>query len=212
MIGNAERIFSFRRQFSSSTPERILFKEEVKLLWTSIDGLWAYSYGDESCKPSLKLSLDFGQAVFGWEYMDLVKNEKHLDPKSIDLRKSSGQWNHYAKNIKAISFFGAEFGNVLGPLEPRVICRNFASLPKDQCYLAVRVNTLEDLFSRQGSLQDQKRLTSSGFALQGPKQLFETCKPGIHAFIEDCKSRHMVRLVSQSALRKEHTLIPFEDH
>lgn len=163
MITNAEKIFSFRHQFSSSEPKESRFKDEVKLLYSSIDGLWAHDYAVDS--KLVKLKIDLGQSVSGWEYMDIVKNCKWMPPKSANLRKTCGKWNHYAKDIQAIVLFGGCFGDIFKPAVPSAVCSAFLSVPRDECYLAVRVSVLEHLFERQGSLEDQRKLTDSGLTL-----------------------------------------------
>lgn len=212
MLCNAEKVFSIRHQLSSPALRKSLFKDEVKLLWTTIDGLWAHSFGGDGGKSPLKMSLHPGQAVSGWEYMDIVNIMKHMDPKSTDLRKTCGRWNDYAKDIKAIVLFGAGFGDVFKPAALDAVCSTFETLPRDECYLAVQANTLMKLFIRQGSLQDQEKLTNSGLALLGPKRLFKPCDLGKHARGVKCNSQYVVRLVDQSAFRKEHARIPLEDN
>lgn len=208
MLSNAENVFSFRRQFSTSELKESRFKDEVKLLYSTIDGLWAHSYAGGT--KSVKLSLDFGQAVSGWEYMDVVRNSKWMLPKSIDLKKTCGRWNHYAKDIQAVVLFGGNFGDILKPAAPNAVCPTFTSLPRDVCYLAVRVDALESLFDRKGSLEDQKKLTDSGFTLQGSKDLFKPCDLGRHPNDQQCSSQRVVRLVNQSELGRSHSPMPLE--
>ncbi|KAF4483547.1 alcohol dehydrogenase [Fusarium agapanthi] len=196
MLDNAEKVFSIRTSMSNAKKEENRFKYEVKLLYSTIDGLWAQSYA--SGDTAVKLGVEFGQNVTGWEYMDVVNNVKVILPKSVDLKKSCGRWNDYAKDIQAIVLFGANFGDVLKP-ESSELCFNYKCLPRDECYLGVRVNVLEWLFDRQGSSQDQKKLSPSGLTLQGSQDLFKPCA-GI------C-SDHVVRIVKQS---KSHCPLPLE--
>ncbi|KAH6884908.1 hypothetical protein B0T10DRAFT_550784 [Thelonectria olida] len=191
MRTNAERIVSLRRQFSSAEPETRRFKNDVKLLYSTIDGLWAHNYaGGGGAKP-LKLGFDLGQNVQGWEYMDVLEDSRWMSPKSINLQRSSGNWHQYAKDIRALVFFGANFGEVLLPALPAAICPGFTSLPKDACYLGVRVDALEYLFHRQGSLDDQKKLTDSGLTIQGHADLFKPCTAGLGSPCSKCSSNHL---------------------
>ncbi|CAG9986760.1 unnamed protein product, partial [Clonostachys byssicola] len=184
MMRNAEKLYSVSHQFSSPLPKHVLFKEEVRLLWTTIDGLWAHSYEGASSKAFLKLKLDTGHSLSGWEYMDVLGNIRHMEPKSIDLRRNYGRWNNFAKDIKAIVLFGAEFGDLLQPATQDGLCPALTSLPRDECYLSVRVDTLINLFNKQGSLRDQKKLTSSGLALQWPSQAFEHLHPDHNSSVD----------------------------
>ncbi|KAF5980099.1 hypothetical protein FBULB1_5343 [Fusarium bulbicola] len=198
MFNNAEKVFSIRTSMSNAEKEESRFKCEVKLLYSTIDGLWAQSYA--SGDTAVKLGVEFGQNVTGWEYMDVVNNVKVILPKSVDLKKSCGRWNDYAKDIEAIVLFGANFGDILKPGSTE-LCSNYKCLPRDECYLGVRTSALQSLFDRQGSSQDQKKLTPSGLTLQGSQDLFEPCAG-------TC-SDHVVRIVKHS---KGHCLLPLEEN
>ncbi|KAG5761736.1 hypothetical protein H9Q72_010155 [Fusarium xylarioides] len=194
MLSNAEKVFSIRTSMSNAKKEESRFKYEVKLLYSTVDGLWAESYA--SGDTAVKLGVKFGQNVTGWEYMDVVNNVKVITPKSVDLKKSCGRWNDYAKDIQAIVLFGGDYGDILTP-ESSTLCFNYKCLPRDDCYLGVRVDALQWLFDRQGSSQDQKKLSPSGLTLQGSQDLFRPCA-GI------C-SDHVVRIVKES---KGHCPLP----
>ncbi|KAF5594577.1 alcohol dehydrogenase [Fusarium subglutinans] len=198
MLNNAEKVFSIRTSMSNAKKEETRFKYEAKLLYSTIDGLWAQSYA--SGDTAVKLGVEFGQNVTGWEYMDVVNNVKVILPKSVDLEKSCGRWNDYAKDIEAIVLFGANFGDILKPGSSE-LCSNYKFLPRDECYLGVRVNALQWLFDRQGSSQDQKKLSPSGLTLQGSQDLFKPC-------VGTC-SDHVVRIVKQS---KGHCLLHLEEN
>ncbi|KAF5625342.1 alcohol dehydrogenase [Fusarium tjaetaba] len=198
MLDNAEKVFSIRTSMSNTKKEESRFKHEVKLLYSTVDGLWAESYASGS--TSVKLGVKFGQNVTGWEYMDVVNNVKVILPKSVDLKKSCGRWNDYAEDIQAVVLFGGDFGDILAPGSSK-LCLNYKSLPRDECYLGIRVDALQSLFDRQGSSQDQKKLSPSGFTLQGSQDVFRPCA-GI------C-SDHVVRIVKQS---KGHCPLPLEKH
>ncbi|KAF5650752.1 alcohol dehydrogenase [Fusarium sp. NRRL 52700] len=196
MLNNAEKVFSIRTSISNAKKKESRFKYEVKLLYSTIDGLWAQLYASDD--TAVKLGVEFGQNITGWEYMDVVNNVKVILPKSVDLKRSCGRWNDYAKDIQAIVLFGANFGDILKP-ESSKLCFNYQCLPRDECYLAVRVTTLQSLFDRQGSSQDQNRLSPSGLTLHGSQDLFKPC-------VGTC-SEHVARIVKQS---KSHCSLPLE--
>lgn len=198
MLNNAEKVFSIRTSMYNAKKEESRFKYEAKLLYSTVDGLWAQSYA--SGGTAVKLGVKFGQNVTGWEYMDVVNNFKVILPKSVDLKKSCGRWNDYAKDIEAIVLFGANFGDILKPGSSK-LCFNYKCLPRDECYLGVRANALQWLFDRQGSSQDQKKLSPSGLTLQGSQDLFRLCAG-------KC-SDHVVRIVKQS---KGHCPLPLEQN
>ncbi|KAI0913903.1 hypothetical protein F4823DRAFT_639703 [Ustulina deusta] len=208
MHNNSEKVLHTRPQISSSALKERRFKEEVKLLYSILDGLWANTYEGEG--TSLKLGLPFKQtaSTSGWEYMEVVRNCRRMSPKTIELRKTCGRWNVYAKDIQALVLFGANFGDILKPESAGTICSTFSSLPRNECYLAVRADVLEDLFDQQGSLEDQAKLTPSGYTLNGLRTLYRPCNDVGHRMGGSCTSRRVLRIVKHSI--HENVPIPLE--
>ncbi|KAI0970210.1 hypothetical protein F4678DRAFT_480447 [Xylaria arbuscula] len=197
MHNNSEKVICMRPQISGCALKERRFKEEVKLLFSTFDGLWANDY--ECQGTQLKLELPFKQtaSTFGWEYMDVVRNCRRMLPKTIELRKTCGRWNVYAKDIQALVLFGANFGDILKPASAMTICSTFSSLPKNECYLAVRADVLEGLFNQQGSLGDRRRLTPSGYTLIGPESPYKPCDNDRHRKGESCNDTRVLRVVKR---------------
>ncbi|KAL2214125.1 hypothetical protein CC79DRAFT_1392006 [Sarocladium strictum] len=161
MLANAEWPALSRKVFDSSEARVFLFKEEVRTLYSTIEGLRAkFSEPEDSF---WRFSLKTGTEVNGWEYMDLVEDRMDMSPKSIDLRNTCGGWDQYAKDIQAVVLFGANLGEVFRPCwsEPSDECQNFRSVPVDCCYLTVQMRTLRDMFRKQGCPDTQETLTES---------------------------------------------------
>jgi len=214
MLENADRAFSAPRSLSDGKLGLKFFVEEVEMLWSTIDGVWAHTYASSEGKhPLWKFDLNFGQAVCGWEYMDLMNKSRHMDAKAVQLSKTCGRWNEYARDIKAVILFGAQLGDVLTPIQPNTVCPTFSSVPRNSCYLAVPVRTVEQLFDRQGASQSQMRLTSSGLAMKGSERVFHACSSGgLQAQNLECSSEHLVHLVSQWKFRKPREHMPLEKY
>ncbi|KAF4987882.1 hypothetical protein FDECE_15270 [Fusarium decemcellulare] len=206
MANNAERVFCHRRQFFSSEPQQSLFKNEAKSLYTTIDGLWAQDYVNQKSN-SFKMSLDLRPSVHGWEYMDLVTSTRWMPPKSVKMKSTCGRWNEYVRDIRALVFFGANFGDILTPASPRAVCPVFSSVPSDRFFLGIRVDDMERLFTLQGSLKDQAKVSASGLALSGSTDLFN-----VHEQVEDgqCGPQRLVRFITPGILGGKKCLLPLE--
>lgn len=207
MIENAEKVVSNPRSLKDGKPSPRFFVNEVDQLWSSIDGLWASTYVPSGGKQSiwkfdLKNRLKHGQNACGWEYMDLWKATKHMDPKSVQLRKTCGKWNDYAEDIQALVLFGAKFGDLMKPMWRNQVCPAFSSVPPENCYLAVPARTVETLCVHHGPPKDQAMLTSSGLALNGSEKVFQVCNYGTQTQNVECNSRHLLRLVTKSKAKK----------
>ncbi|KAJ3523775.1 hypothetical protein NM208_g12324 [Fusarium decemcellulare] len=206
MVRNAEKIFGHRRPVSSSKAIASLFEQEVESLYATIDGLWAQEY-KSTRSYSLKMKLDPRPSVHGWEYMDLVEDNGWMSPKSVTMDSKCGRWNEYARDIQALVLFGAGFGDILTPVLPGTICPVLTSIPKGYSFLGIRVDTLERLFTLQGSLGNQAKLSTSGLALSGSTDLFKGCKQGAG---EKCGPQCLVRFVMPGRLRGKQHLLPLE--
>ncbi|KAH7166437.1 hypothetical protein EDB81DRAFT_639970, partial [Dactylonectria macrodidyma] len=209
MLENAEKISSIRKQFSSADEQARRFKNDVKLVYSTIDSLWANAYASEA-KSSLKVGLSIGSDVHGWEYMDILNDHKSIRPKSVSLKRTSGRWDKYAIDIKAVVLFAANIGDILLPAQPSATCLGFASLPKDECYLAVKVDSIQSLYSRQGCSQDQKKLTDSGLTLHCHADLFNICQAAESPQHQPCCQSRLVRLIKSSALTRNYRPIEFK--
>ncbi|KAK7598481.1 hypothetical protein V3481_000107 [Fusarium oxysporum f. sp. vasinfectum] len=206
MLRNAERVFCHRRPFSSSELEPCLFKHEFKSLHATIDGLWAQDYVNQK-SHAMKLSLSLNPSISGWEYMDLVEPRRWMPPKSANLSNKCGRWNEYARGIQALIFFGSGFGDILSAASPPNVCPALTSVPKGHFCLGIRVDTLERLFTVQGSLKDQARLTANGLTLSGSDDLF---KANDETAGQRCGPRRLVQFIKPGLTRGEHTSLPLE--
>ncbi|KAK2488286.1 hypothetical protein H9L39_02213 [Fusarium oxysporum f. sp. albedinis] len=206
MLRNAEKVFSYRRPFSSSELEPCLFKHEFKSLHATIDGLWAQDYVNQK-SHAMKLSLSLKPNISGWEYMDLVEPRRWMPPKSANLSNKCGRWNEYVRGIQALIFFGSGFGDILSAASPPNVCPALTSVPKGHFCLGIRVDTLERLFTEQGSLKDQARLTANGLTLSGSDDLF---KANDETTGQRCGPRRLVQFIKPGLTRGEHTSLPLE--
>lgn len=173
MLANANLRIQSPHQFGPAQPVQIFFKDEAKRLWQTIDGLGAQRAEVEDAV--LHFSLGGNKALPGWEHMDVVADSTRIFPKATTPRRASGLWRQYAKDINAVVFFGANFGEIFRPMWPPSLrpCIPFRDIFQDRPCLLVQVKTLRRLFQRQGFLQTQERLTSSGLILQrfGPLRM-----------------------------------------
>ncbi|GKU11119.1 unnamed protein product [Fusarium langsethiae] len=206
MLSNAERVFCQRRPFSSSELEPSLFKHEFKSLYATIDGLWAQDYVNHK-SHAISLSLSLWPSISGWEYMDVVEPRRWMPPKSVNLRGKCGLWNEYAREIQALVFFGSGFGDMLSAASPPNVCSALSSVPKGHFCLGIRVDTLERLFTVQGSFRDQTRLTTNGLTLSGSKDLFTFSD---ETDGQQCGPRRLAQFIKPGLTRRKPTSIPLE--
>ncbi|KAJ3574708.1 hypothetical protein NPX13_g4272 [Xylaria arbuscula] len=195
MLKNADKVFALRHQFSSEGARRHFFKDEVKSIFATLDGLWAND--NAGSKTSFKIPFSYKE-VSGWEYMNVVKDIHYFGSKSIEFQKAREPWDGYARDIKALVLFGSNFGDVLRPA-PQTVCQSCVSLPGDQYYLAMRVEAVQHLLDREGSQQNQLRLTPSGLTLASTNDPFGPCSVDT-----PCSSIRTVQFVKRASREKAH--------
>lgn len=192
MMINAERIMGRRIQLGSPGGTLVRFKDEVQRLYDTLDGLLQTSVCNRTGTSSLKIALPWARRVHGWEYMALVNSTAHryLNPKSVDLRSSSGSWCDYLQDAEGLVLFGSNFGDIIRPTGSGSWCRACLTLPKGSDYLTVRIDAIEALHGKHGCPKDPQRLTGSGWALQLHENIFQPCGQAHY-----CGERRVAELV-----------------
>lgn len=221
MLQNADREISTRLPMKGGQRKARRFRDEVRELYDIIDRIWTRDYveGGQNHKLTIQLNNPLKRFVPGWEYMDIVQmGAKKIRLKQAELSRTSGKWDSYARDIEAVVLFGANFGDIYRPAAPDLLCSTFATLPRNECFLAIRVDAIERLFEEQGSLEDQQMLTASGNTLFGPPNLFQPCY-GEHTKGEFCHSQRVLSVlkgnsisgrITQLATGRIHKILPLQ--
>jgi len=150
----------------------------------------------------LALKIDPTKRVYGWEYMDLVGKKLNMELKCVELRRTCGHWPEFAQDIDAVVFFGAGFGEVFLPQNSATLCPKFNMVPREKDYLAIEVLTLETLYERSGSSEDQNHLTSTGIRWQRSINVFESCPKQKRNSRNPCKCDRIQEFAPHRALGK----------
>lgn len=219
MHSNAERVIATRTKLRDPGKRQVLFKNEVERLFNILDGLHGQTMSQSSSSELFKVHLRGPRRgrrrIHGWEYMRLVDHPNHrdFDPKCVYLGSSSGLWSEYAKDANALVLFASGFGDIVQPVVPTDLCARCLSLPKDQDFLIIRVDTLETLFNQQGCSEDRARLTNNGWTLQAVDDPFRRCEdantqPGPRGVGEHYGGSDHHRLV-QLARKVSRNKLPF---
>lgn len=86
----------------------------------------------------------------GWDFHDFATELDSLHPRRATFASKGKAWVDFTRSIHAINLLGRDFGEVLAPSD--VSCPYWASLPKDQYYLAAGISDLKMVLEYTGDL------------------------------------------------------------
>ncbi|KAF5682797.1 ankyrin protein 3 [Fusarium denticulatum] len=91
----------------------------------------------------------------GWDFEDVVKNFRTFHPRKTTLEKGGKEWVDFIRGIKAVTLFGEDFGEIIKPSGlSHETCKEWATLPKGQYYIATCVSDLQTVFKEHGKCVD----------------------------------------------------------
>lgn len=189
MLVNADRVVAFRAQLSEPGSKAVLFKNEVKRLYETLDGLREKMFPQTSGTEKWRLNLG-RHRINGWEYMSLVNKltYKCLLPKSVGLGSIHGGWYKFARDSRALVLFASNLGDTLQAAQPESLCSKCLTLPRSDNALTIRVTAAKKLFDNHQSERYPSRLSEGDWTLQAAEDPFKSCQ---HA----CRGPKTVALV-----------------
>lgn len=117
---------------------------------------------------------DESRYIYGWEYLDFIRDTVNMDLKQICLQRTCGSWPRFTRDpdVKGIFLLGNSFGSLLKPVGSH--CPGYECIPEGRDYLGLPVNILSALYSQRGFTGQQQRLTKE-ITWHRPNLLFEPC-------------------------------------
>ena len=151
------------------------FRDAILDTWSILDRLMEKEATTQAT-PGIAVHTTWQTTLYGWELMDIAKEETHLKHKAQVLEKTAGRWYDLVKDVDAVVLFASGLGNIIRPRsESAELCRKWRSLPKGKDYLAVCVPMLETFYAKAGHRQDHQYLTSAKLQWHLGPMLFEKC-------------------------------------
>lgn len=155
MLSNSEKIVSLRKQLCSIEPVARRFKNEVEALYSTIDGLCAHNHAGGGGTEILKMSFNFKKNVHGSNTWTFLKTQDGWSRSRPTSNERPGIGMTTPETLGNCPFWGQLWGSI-APCEYEGLCSGFTSIPRNECYLAVRV--------------DSAKSVSSPGMFQGPKE------------------------------------------
>ncbi|KLO92474.1 Uncharacterized protein LW93_12048 [Fusarium fujikuroi] len=121
----------------------------------------------------------------GWDFEDAVQNFKTFYPRTTTLEKGGKEWVDFIRGIKAVILFGEDFGEIIKPSRlGHETCKEWATLPKGQYYIATCVSDLQTVFKEHGKYVD-------GHLRLGDGLIWHSITPGSEACQCNRPDRHV---------------------
>ncbi|KAJ5263401.1 hypothetical protein N7478_011006 [Penicillium angulare] len=109
----------------------------------------------------------------GWDFHDLATESDPLYPRLAKMASKGKAWIDFTRSIHAINLLGRGFGEILEPLNSS--CSHWASLPKDQYYLAAGIADLQNIVEYTGDLTANPIRLSEDLVWHNPEHIFDFC-------------------------------------
>ncbi|TGJ77569.1 hypothetical protein E0Z10_g10702 [Xylaria hypoxylon] len=100
-------------------------------------------------RNGINLKLRVRKHLEGWDFVDLARGRK-LFPRVATLQAVGYGWVDFIRTIGAISLFGREFGDIIKPEEPEIMCPKWITLPTGSYYLATSLFDARNITDRFG--------------------------------------------------------------
>lgn len=151
------------------------FRDAILDYWSILDGLMERE-ATKQATSGKEVHMTLQPTLYGWEFRDVVGEERLLKQKAQVLKTTAGRWYDLVKGVGAVVLFASGFGDIIRPTsESAGLCRKLRHLPKHNDYLAVCVSMLETFYAKAGHRQDHQYLTSAKHGWHRGSMLFEHC-------------------------------------
>ncbi|PCG96133.1 Nucleoside phosphorylase [Penicillium occitanis (nom. inval.)] len=109
----------------------------------------------------------------GWDFHDLATESDPLYPRLANMAPKGKAWIDFTRSIHAINLLGSDFGEILEPLNSS--CPHWASLPKNQYYLAAGIADLQMIVEYTGDLTANPIRLNENLVWHNPERIFNFC-------------------------------------
>ncbi|KAF3398983.1 hypothetical protein DPV78_006688 [Talaromyces pinophilus] len=110
----------------------------------------------------------------GWDFHDLATESDPLYPRLANMAPKGKAWIDFTRSIHAINLLGSDFGEILEPVNSS--CPHWASLPKDQYYLAAGIADLRMIVEDTGDLTANPIRLNENLVWHNPERIFHFCR------------------------------------
>jgi nucleoside phosphorylase len=155
--------------------EHVKFEDRVEHFLNIFEQIFDYQVHAVGPDGSGYSSKSIPRAHFeGWDFHDLATESDPLFPRLANIASKGKSWIDLTRSIHTINLLGRGFGEILEPSS--LSCPYWASLPKDQYYLAAGIAELQQMVLKYtGDLTANPIRLSENLVWYNPRIVFEFC-------------------------------------
>ncbi|PLB47714.1 hypothetical protein P170DRAFT_385589 [Aspergillus steynii IBT 23096] len=154
--------------------EHVTFEDRVKHFSNILEQIFDHQIHAIGPDCSGYISKSIPRAhLEGWDFHDLATESDPLRPRLASIAPKGKAWVDFTRSIHAINLLGRGFGEMLEP--SNVSCPYWASLPRDQYYLATGIPDLQMALEYTGDLGTNPIRLSENLVWHKPEMAFESC-------------------------------------
>lgn len=152
----------------------VKFEDRVEHFLNILEQLFDYQVHAAGPDGSGYSSKGIPRAHFeDWDFHDLATELDSLHPRLATFAAKGKAWVDFTRSVHAINLLGRDFGEILAPSD--VSCPHWASLPKDQYYLAAGISDLKMVLEYTGDLTTNPIRLNQNLVWHNSDLDFESC-------------------------------------
>lgn len=156
------------------------FKDLVSQMWSVLEHIRDRHVAELASPTLLELKMPLQNVLEGFESMDIVRARPLMNPREIRFKSNGKAWWKFAREIKEVTLFGKDFGEILMPGRGiQNLCRVCREVPRDQEYLTVSMSLLKEIrehCSREGDVDRESSEIAKGFSWSASDEAFKVCQ------------------------------------
>lgn len=157
-----------------SGDEHVTFEDRVKHFLNILEQMFDHQIHSVGPDGSGYVTKSIPRAhLEGWDFHDLATELDPLQPRVAAIGSKGKSWIDFTRSIHAINLLGFGFGEMLEP--SGISCPYWASLPKDQYYLAAGMTDLRMALEYTGNFNSNPIRLSDKLVWHKPEMSFKAC-------------------------------------
>jgi len=143
-------------------------EDKILEIFETLEKLIDHEAQSEASAKGVNMRPRIRDQLQGWDFRDVVTNRDPLYLRVATIPSSGGHWVNFAKSIRAVTFFGRGFGDLIKPVSAH---GNFwHTVPTGTSSLTACIADLRDIIDSEGDRATQPLTLSRGILWHNPSQ------------------------------------------
>lgn len=167
-------------------------RDRVNLIFSVLEELFNHQEDSRPAGVGIRVRTSPRQQLEGFDFIDLANGTGQIFPKAVRLEPNGRAWVDLARELRAATLFGRDFGELLQPITPMDgstgaldcdvrTCTKWDRLPEGMDYLAMATSTLQKILDDKGDTKKVPWRIINQIFLYGNTEVFGPCSCAVHA-------------------------------